>query len=90
MDVSLTNAVTSVVLMGLNAITHFLDGGVPRMLRLPFTQAGAQVTGQIPPDPLTALRGYYLLFAMVDDIPSEGRIVCVGYPEAEYLPCLAR
>jgi hypothetical protein len=37
-----------------------------------------------------ALPGYYLLFVMVDDIPSEGRIVAVGFPYQDYLPGILR
>jgi hypothetical protein len=80
MDVSLTNALTEIVLMGMNAISHWMDGGVPRLLRLDFTQAGGQVRAQIPDDPVTAPVGYYLLFALVDDIPSAGRIVVIDSP----------
>ena len=42
-----------------------------------FSQAGGEVTAIIPSDEAFALPGWYLLFAMVDDIPSEGRIVRV-------------
>lgn len=75
LDVSRTSAVTKVILMGMNAISHWMDGGVPRHLSLPFTQAGSKVTVQIPDNTVVALPGFYLLFAMVDDIPSEGQIV---------------
>ena len=33
------------------------------------------VEATVPSDPVRALAGYYILFAMVDDIPSVGRIV---------------
>jgi len=85
-DVSLTDAVTEIVLMGMNAISHWMDGGVPRLLQLDFTQAGGQVNGQIPDDPVTAPLGYYLLFAMVDDIPSIGRIVVIDSTVQADLP----
>lgn len=77
LEVSRTAAITQLVLMGMNAITHWMDGGVPRRLSLPFTQTGTTVTAQIPADPVVAMSGFYLLFAMVDDIPSEGVIVQV-------------
>jgi hypothetical protein len=89
MQVSLTNAVTSVVLVGMNAISHWMDGGVPRLLRLDFTQVGAQVSAQIPADSLRAPAGYYLLFVLVDDIPSVGRIVAID-AETLYLPLVRR
>jgi hypothetical protein len=86
MDVSLTNALTEIVLMGMNAISHWMDGGVPRLLRLGFTQAGGLVSAQIPDDPVTAPVGYYLLFALVDDIPSAGRIVAIDSTVQADLP----
>ncbi len=77
MAVSRTAAVTSVVLLGTSAVTHWVDGGVPRLLRLPFTQVGDTVEGTVPVDSNVAPVGFYILFAMVDDIPSVGRIVRV-------------
>lgn len=41
MTVSLTNAVTKVVLLGTNAVTHWIDGGIPRYVQLPFQQSGS-------------------------------------------------
>lgn len=85
MTVSRTNAITSVVLIGMSAISHWMDGGVPRLLHLDFTQVSSMVTADVPADLVVAPIGYYLLFAMVDDIPSEGRIVSIG-PGKTYLP----
>jgi hypothetical protein len=90
MNVSLTNAVTSVILIGLNAMSHWMNGGVPRLLSLNFTQVGAQVTAEIPGDPLVAPVGYYLLFAMVDDIPSVGQIVAIDSTTEAYMPLVRR
>jgi hypothetical protein len=93
LDVSLTNAVTSVVLIGMSAISHWMDGGVPRLLRLPFTQApqpgGVRVSAEAPGDPLDAPAGYYLLFVFVDDIPSVGRIVAIHADEL-FMPTISR
>jgi hypothetical protein len=86
MDVSLTNALTEIVLMGMNAISHWMDGGVPRLLDLSFTQSGGRVSAQIPDNPVTAPVGYYLLFALVDDIPSAGRIVAIDSTVQADLP----
>lgn len=77
LDIAFTSQVTSVRIIGMNAITHFLDAGVPRLLDLPFSQQGSQVVVQIPTDPVRVMAGYYLLFALVDDIPSNGTIVRV-------------
>ena len=89
MQVSLTNALTSVVLIGMNALSHWMDGGVPRLLPLEFTQGGTEVRAQIPRDPLRAPVGYYLLFVLVDDIPSIGQIVSIDLPHV-YLPAVTR
>lgn len=69
--------VTSVVLMGAGATTHWVDAGVPRRLILPATQTGSTVSAAIPADPNVVPTGYYILFLMVDDIPSIGRMVRV-------------
>lgn len=77
MTVSRTEAVTSVMLIGTMAVTHWVDGGIPRLLSLPFTQKGTVASVDVPADPVMAPAGYYIVFAMVDDIPSEGVIVRV-------------
>ena len=83
MTVSRTEAVTSVMLIGTMAVTHWVDGGIPRLLSLPFMQKGATVSVDVPIDPIAAPAGYYIVFALVDDIPSEGVIVRVlGAPTA--------
>nr|MBA3847356.1 DUF1929 domain-containing protein [Planctomycetota bacterium] len=74
-DVSRTSAVTSVVLLGTRSATHWIDGGVQRYLALPFTQSGQTVTATIPSSSTVALPGWYLLSVLVDDIPSEARVV---------------
>lgn len=90
LNVSLTNAVTGIVLIGLNAMSHWMNGGVPRLLSLNFTQVGAQVAAEIPTDPFMAPVGYYLLFVMVDDIPSLGRIVVIDSTTEVYAPLVRR
>ena len=77
MNISFAGALTKVVLVSARAVTHWVDGGPQRSLDLNFTQTGAVVTAAVPTDPARALAGYYILFAMVDDIPSVGRIVRV-------------
>ena len=78
LDVSFAPAVTSVVLIGTQATTHYVDGAVPRRLALAFTQIGGRLQATVPASPLAAPEGYYLLFVMVDDVPSEGRLVRLG------------
>jgi hypothetical protein len=76
-DVAPATRLTGVVLMGTGAHTHWVDGGVPRRLELPVAQAGARATVTLPADANLLPVGHYLLFAMVDDIPSVARIVRV-------------
>ena len=73
--VSLAENITKLVLVSARATTHWVDGGPQRYLSLDFTQTGSLIEATIPSDPVKALAGYYILFAMVDDIPSIGRIV---------------
>ncbi len=68
---------TSVVLVGTGAHTHWVDGGVPRRLVLPVQQAGTSVTTVLPSDANVLPLGHYMLFAMVDDIPSVAVIIQV-------------
>lgn len=68
---------TNVVLMGAQTTTHWVDGGIPRRLVLPVQQNGATVTTALPTDANMIPLGYYMLFAMVDDLPSVGRFVKV-------------
>lgn len=76
--VSKTNAPTSVILMGSVATTHFMDSGNGRFLELEFTQQDDVVTATVPASANRAVYGYFILFAMVDDIPSVGRMVHIG------------
>jgi len=78
LDVSFAPAVTGIVLIGTQATTHYVDGAVPRRLALAFTQIGGRLQATVPASPLAAPEGYYLLFVMVDDVPSEGRLVRLG------------
>ncbi len=66
---------TGVVLMGAQTTTHWVDGGIPRRIVLPVAQMGSGVTFTLPTDASLAPLGRYLLFAMVDDIPSVALIV---------------
>lgn len=76
-DVTPATAITHIVLMGTGATTHWVDAGVPRRLVLPVQQAGAQVAVTLPGNANVLPLGHYLLFAMVDDIPSVAKIVRV-------------
>lgn len=75
LSVSRTSAVTGLVLVGMSSVTHWVDGGLPLTLRLPFTQSGSTLVATIPSDLNLAPAGHYLLFALVDDIPSTAVVV---------------
>lgn len=68
---------TSVVLIGAPTTTHWVDAGIPRRLLLPVNQQGSIATVAIPTDANLVPLGHYMLFAMVDDIPSMAKIVRV-------------
>ncbi|MCZ6690639.1 MAG: DUF1929 domain-containing protein [Planctomycetota bacterium] len=80
LGVSRTRAITSVSLLGTQAVTHYVNGGVPRTLSLSFTQQNGNVDVVLPTDPGVLPIGHYLIFVLVDDIPSEGKIVKVSGP----------
>lgn len=75
--VSFAERVTSVMLLGTRAATHWVDGGVQRALNLEFIQQGDALTVQVPSDANRALAGWYLLSVRVDDVPSVARMVRV-------------
>jgi len=62
---------TSVVLMGMQSTTHWVDCGIPRRLVLPVMQSGSWAWVALPSDANLLPLGWYMLFGMVDDIPSE-------------------
>ncbi len=76
-ELAVATELTSIVLMGTQTTTHWVDGGIPRRLVLPVQQTGTTVTATVPDDPNVAILGHYMLFAMVDDIPSVANIVRV-------------
>jgi len=76
-DVSPATQLTHVVLMGAQSSTHWVDGGVPRRLELAVSMSGQQALVTLPTDANLLPLGWYLLFGMVDDIPSEALLVRV-------------
>ena len=73
-----TSAPTSIVLKGTEAVTHFMNTGIARFLELPFTQKGDTIHVKLPSDKVELPIGFYILFAMTDDIPSVGKIVHIS------------
>lgn len=74
-EVERTEKPTQIVLIGTGATTHFMDSGNARLIDLPFTLSGRTVYATIPRHPNRVPLGHYILFALVDDIPSAGTIV---------------
>ncbi|MBL7780787.1 MAG: DUF1929 domain-containing protein [Saprospiraceae bacterium] len=74
-DIGRSNAPTAVVMQSTQAVTHMMNCGENRFLDLDFSQEGQVVEATVPNDSLHSLPGWYLLWAMVDDIPSVARIV---------------
>lgn len=70
-----TNALTKVMLMSNAVMTHFMNSGNGRCLELEFSQNGNQVSVTLPNDSLKLMPGWYMLFGMVDDIPSVAQIL---------------
>jgi len=68
---------TRLVLMGLQSTTHWVDGGIPRRLELVPSQSGTSVRFTLPTDVNVLPVGWYMLFGMVDDIPSRALILRV-------------
>ncbi len=66
---------TSFVLMGLQSTTHWVDAGIPRRLELPPIQSSPSASFTLPVDPDLLPLGWYMLFGMVDDIPSIAQII---------------
>ncbi len=76
-ELAFETTLSSIVLLGLQTTTHWVDGGIPRRLELPVQQTGSTVTAVLPSNPNVAMLGHYMLFAMVDDIPSVARVIRV-------------
>lgn len=68
---------TSVVLIGSPITTHWVDAGNQRRLVFPVTQQGSAASVILPSDPNLLPLGHYMMFAMVDDIPSVSKIIRV-------------
>jgi galactose oxidase-like protein/carboxypeptidase family protein len=77
-DVFPATRLTRVVLMGVQSTTHWVDGGIPRRLELAVQQSGRRASCTLPADPNLLPLGWYMLFGMVDDIPSEALFMRVG------------
>lgn len=68
---------TSVVLIPTGATTHWVDGSISRRIVLSVSQVGTDVRVVLPKTYNAIPAGHYMLFAMVDDIPSTAKIIKV-------------
>ena len=70
---------TSVILMSNAVLTHFMNSGNNRFLELDFIQTGNRIAALLPADSLHLLPGWYMLFGIVDDIPSTAQIIQIEH-----------
>lgn len=76
-DVSYTDSLTDVILISTQSVTHFMNTGNNRFVHLNYLQSGTTISASIPNDSLIFPDGFYMLFAMVDDIPGIAKIISV-------------
>ena len=76
-NVTKTDSITGIHLMSNAVNTHFMNSSSNRFLELPFTQNNGSVTATLPADSLLLHSGFYMLFVMVDDIPSVAQLIHV-------------
>lgn len=76
-NIAKTDSITGVHLMSNAVNTHFMNSSSNRFLELAFTQNGGSISASLPSDSLLVHAGFYMLFAMVDDIPSMANIIQV-------------
>ena len=76
--VQFADSVTAINLLSTAVVTHFMNSGNNRFLELSFAQSGTMLTATIPSDSVTAPDGHYMLFAMVDDVPSIAKILRIS------------
>lgn len=74
-EVGRTNSPTAIVLQSTTAVTHMMNCGENRFLDLAFSQQGQVIEAIVPNDSLRSMPGWYMLWAMVDDIPSVAHMV---------------
>ncbi|MBK6785111.1 MAG: DUF1929 domain-containing protein [Saprospiraceae bacterium] len=77
-SVSKTDSITGLLLMANAVNTHFMNSSNNRFIELAFEQNNGKVTSLLPSDSLLLFDGFYMLFAMVDDIPSKAAIIQIS------------
>lgn len=77
-SMSKTDSITGLLLMANAVNTHFMNSSNNRFIELEYEQNNGKVTSFLPSDSLILFDGFYMLFAMVDDIPSIAEIIVVN------------
>jgi hypothetical protein len=78
LEIARTDSITGVLLMANAVNTHFMNSSSNRFIELEYEQTNGKVTASLPSDSLILFDGFYMLFAMVDDIPSKAEIIVVN------------
>lgn len=76
-EIARTDSITGVLLMANAVNTHFMNSSNNRFVELEYEQNDGKVKALLPSDSLILFDGFYMLFAMVDDIPSKAEIIVV-------------
>lgn len=77
-EIARTDSITGLLLMANAVNTHFMNSSSNRFIELEYEQSNGKVTAILPSDSLLLFDGFYMLFAMVDDIPSKAEIIVVN------------
>ena len=77
-EIGFTDSVTKVFLYSTQSVTHFMNTGNNRFVHLNFNQSGNTILITLPNDSLIIPDGFYMLFAMVDDIPSVAKMISMS------------
>jgi hypothetical protein len=77
-EIARTDSITGLLLMANAVNTHFMNSSSNRFIELEYEQTNGKVTALLPSDSLILFDGFYMLFAMVDDIPSIAEIIVVN------------
>ncbi|MBC7885391.1 MAG: DUF1929 domain-containing protein [Saprospiraceae bacterium] len=77
-EITRSDSITGVLLMANAVNTHFMNSSSNRFIELEYEQNNGKVTALLPSDSLILFDGFYMLFAMVDDIPSKAEIIVVN------------
>lgn len=76
-DLAKTDSMTEAILMSNAVVTQFMNSGTNRYLSLSFEKHANQIIATLASGSVKLIPGYYMLFILVDDIPSVGKIVQV-------------